>query len=341
MQITLVNYEFPGITENCGGGGQVTKKLHDGLWTAGHTPSLVTDERDGHYATFPVRSYNRLKARIEAEDPDVLHGHFSLPSSLLLPRVASAFDLPLIISVMGADIYDPTRYQLLRPAMDRLNEFLLPQADATVAMSTDMRHRAQSFGQPCSVIPGGIDPEAWQWRERDPPDTPKILTVARLVERKNLHTAAMAVQRLRQQGPAAEYRIVGTGPERAELEAEYGHHDWFELRGYVDDLQAEYDWADAFFLPSIHEGFGMVFLEALACGLPVVTSSVGGQTDIVDSSVGQLAPADNATLQAGALQSIIDDYASYQAATEGYVADNFHVDQMIRQYEGLYQEVAA
>lgn len=340
MRVLLTNYEYPGVTANCGGGGEVTRLLKQGLEAQGHDVVLVTDDADGHHLTFPFRAYNEIDRVIETQDIDVINGHFVLPSSLLLPRLSAKHDVPFAVTVMGADIYDPTRYSWIRPALNVAAKRVLTSADAVIAPSFDMAERTNELykGQ-TNVIHYGSDLSEWSQSHSNTAGEYHVVTVARLVARKNIDVAVRAVRKLRNEGVNATYRIVGTGPLHEDLMDDYGDYDWLELRGYVDNLQAEYDWGDVFLLPSKHEAFGMVFLEALASGLPVVTTPTGGQTDIVNhGKSGQIRIADPEELAAG-LQAIHGDYAHYQANARQSVDPYFSTERMAEQYAELYTEL--
>jgi len=114
-----------------------------------------------------------------------------------------------------------------------------------------------------------------------------------------------------------------------------------ELTGYVEDLQPVFDDADLFFLPSQHEAFGVVFLEALAAGLPVVATDRGGSVDIISPEVGRLAPPTVQNQIVDALVEVADNYQTYQRATEGYIEARFSADQMAAEYEETFAEVVA
>lgn len=337
MHVLCVNYEYPGVTANCGGGGEVTRLLADGLEDRGHTVTVVTDEADGHYATFPARSYRRLRNAIATEQPDVVHGHFSLPTSLFLPQLAG--DTPFVVSVMGAEVYDPTRFSGLRPVMDRLNDYIFNAADAVVALSSDMADRiSRKHGHHPRIIPYGLA-DGTPWHSRDATDQVRVLTVCRHVERKNLDVALHAVDAFRETTDVdVQYRLAGTGPLTDSLKAEWGESDWIEFRGFVDDLDAEYDWGGVFLLPSAHEAFGIVYLEALQAGLPVVASDCGGQTDFISGDVGKtVQPTVPAVTRA--LRAVHADYPAYQAATEDYVTEQWSAERTIDDYEELYEAV--
>lgn len=338
MHVLVVNYEWPGVTENCGGGGAFGKTLVDGLRQRGHEVTIVTDESDGHYATFPFRTYPRLSKTVRDANPDVIHGFFAIPSSVFLPRLANAHDVPYIVSVLGSDVYDPTRFTGIRPVADAVTRRVLSAADAVVAPSSDMQPRVrEKYDRDPELVHLGIDPETWPWQPRTRSDQLRVLTVGRIVERKNLPAALLACSYARCQGLDVQWDIVGTGPLHDRYQEHWEHADWVAFHGYVDDLQGMYDRADVFLLPSYHESFGLVFVEALASGLPVVTSDTGGQTDIVSDGVGVTAPPDDHHALGGALVDIAREYDSYQSATEGHVDANFSAEEMVDNYESVYQ----
>lgn len=345
MKILLVNYEFPGVTANCGGGGEVTKQLADGLLDRGHKVEIFTDEADGSYLTFPVRTYRELRERVDLFEPDVIHGCFSIPTSVLLPKISREFGVPLVVSVMGADVYDPTRYKWIRPVLDACNRHVLSAADAVVSPSTDMAARVRrKYALDPDVIHYGIDADAWDWTRRDVDAEVRLLSVSRLVDRKNLENAVRAVGKLRESGVNATFTIVGKGPSREKLSALKAKrgYDWLELAGYVPDLQETFDTHDVFFLPSEHEAFGMVFLEALASGLPVVTTSTGGQSDILrdgELMPGALAESDSPEELAETICGVVAEYVAYQERTGGYVSSLFSRENMVSGYEAVYERV--
>jgi glycosyltransferase involved in cell wall biosynthesis len=338
MNVQLINYEHSQYTNNCGGGGKITHLLEVALRGCQVNVDLTTDIADRHYVTFPARSLPNLISG----DYDLYHGHFSLPSSLALPAVSRVKQTPYIISVMGADIYDPTRFQRLRPLLDAANKRILQDAAAVVAPSADMRDRVESkYDIDCRLIPYGIDTSKYRWRPRSIDRDVTVVSVCRLVGRKNLHNALRAVTHYRAlSGRSIQYRIVGTGPMADELKRTWADREWVEFEGYVPDLNSVYADSDVFFLPSKHEAFGLVYLEALASGLPVVTSTTGGQTDIVDTGVvGQTAPPDDPGALALALKHVIEDYDTYQKQTDGYLRGRYTAEAMAKSYRDLYEEM--
>jgi Glycosyltransferase len=343
MKVVHVTYEYPGETANCGGGGRVVQTLHNRLCERGHDSQVIT-QQSPHYAVWPLWSLRNIVETIDEADPDVIHGHFAIPSSLLLPRIADRFDVPLVVTAMGADVYDPTRFGLIRPLLDKVVRRVFEAADSVVAPSAGMVRRIrEKYNVMPLLVPHGIDVDDWQWRDRDRPsrgryDPLRVLTVCRHVERKNLQVACEATAELEDRGVCVGHRLVGTGPRRAALQEQFGGAGVGSFPGYVDDLQPEFDSADIFFLPSKHEAFGLAFCEALACGLPIVTSDRGGQSEIVRDGVGETRPHDaGPKAYADALQTVAEGYQMFQNATEGYVEREYSAEQMTDRYAVLYE----
>jgi glycosyltransferase involved in cell wall biosynthesis len=132
----------------------------------------------------------------------------------------------------------------------------------------------------------------------------RILSVARQYPRKNTGALVRAFARLRRSVPGARLRVVGGGPRLPalrELAADLGLGGAATFLGEVEDadrVRAEYRRADLFCLPSLQEGFGIVFLEAMAAGLPIVAGRTAAVPEVVPhGEVGLLvSPRDEAAL---------------------------------------------
>jgi glycosyltransferase involved in cell wall biosynthesis len=159
------------------------------------------------------------------------------------------------------------------------------------------------------VVPELIDLESWRERFRANPAEPDprkftVLSVCRFYPRKRLDVLLRAIALLRDRIPALEVRIIGNGPERARLRhlaTELSIEPFVTWVGDVsiDQLAAEYNRADAFCLPSVQEGFGIVFLEAMAAGKPTVAVHAAAVPEVVRNGV--LVEPDNPEALANAL----------------------------------------
>jgi glycosyltransferase involved in cell wall biosynthesis len=157
------------------------------------------------------------------------------------------------------------------------------------------------------VVPEAIDLEAWERTPSVPRPSPptrpseahpfRILSVARQYPRKDTETLLRALPFVRRAGVPVRLTIVGGGPELPRLRKvtrTLGLSDVVSLTGPLEERESLLDLyreADLFCLPSLQEGFGIVFLEAMAAGLPIVAARAGATPEVVtDGVIGQLVP---------------------------------------------------
>jgi glycosyltransferase involved in cell wall biosynthesis len=168
-----------------------------------------------------------------------------------------------------------------------------------------------------AVVPEPIDLAEWRRRfaaaEAPSRPGPTVLAVARMYPRKRLEDLLRAAAILRARIPAARVRIVGEGPESARLRALHlglGLGDTVTFLGDISRqaLAVEYVGADCFCLPTVQEGFGLVFAEAMAAGLPVVACRAAAVPEIVaDRRTGLLVNPRAPEELAMALETLLTD----------------------------------
>jgi glycosyltransferase involved in cell wall biosynthesis len=223
---------------------------------------------------------------------DIVSTHFSLPSGPLGYWLARQNRTQNVLTIYGADIYDPTRFSPKdNRFLKRLNEYLLNSASVLVAESSDIRNNAQRYydvKQPISIIPlpyssidfPNIPREAMGLRS----DRQYIISVGRLVKRKGYAYLIEAIARLN--NPLVELLVIGDGPEMSslwQLAQKLGVADRIHFLGYQPEIR-KFQYlanADLYVLSSEHEGFGIVLQEAMQVGLPIVSTNVGGQIDFL------------------------------------------------------------
>jgi glycosyltransferase involved in cell wall biosynthesis len=241
---------------------------------------------------------SRIKRSLEADAPCLVHAHFG-PDALDAWPLARALNLPMLVTLHGYDINtyrDWWEGGKGGPAMRTYPRRLLQLAGhprvGFIAVSEAIRRRAIELGIPGEKITVsyiGIDtskftPGPVPIAQRPP----HVLFVGRLVEKKGCRYLIEAMSAVQKHVPAARLVVVGDGPLRQSLEQ-------FAQRLGVDAdfrgarssayVKQELDAARVFCLPSVTaesgdaEGFGLVLLEAQACGVPVITSARGGSTE--------------------------------------------------------------
>jgi glycosyltransferase involved in cell wall biosynthesis len=198
---------------------------------------------------------------------------------------------------------------------NRSRRSALRQADLTLAVSRYTRdwlvREAGLDSGRVRILPNTFSPEQFAISAKSPrllqkygltPQTPVILTVCRLAggERyKGYDQIIRALPRILREVPGARYLLVGTGPDRPRIEkliAEAGVQDVVILAGLVPDeeLVEHYNLCDVFAMPSKAEGFGIVYLEALACGKPALAGNQDGSCDaLADGELGLLVDPDD------------------------------------------------
>jgi glycosyltransferase involved in cell wall biosynthesis len=238
---------------------------------------------------------------------------------------ARARRLPFVVSLKGV-IADELKNErgwvrallAIQARWERLNA---RRADIVIApsrYSADVARR--EYGVPAEkivVVPEPIELDRWTSlfaaAAPRPRGGPTILCVARMYPRKRVGDLLEAAALLRPRIPGARVRIVGKGPEWgnvARLHATLGLGEAVTLLGDVsrDRLAEEYVSADIFCLPSVQESFGIVFLEAMAAGLPVVACRAAAIPEVVEDGVtGLLVPPRDPSGLARALEALAVD----------------------------------
>jgi glycosyltransferase involved in cell wall biosynthesis len=227
-------------------------------------------------------------------------------------------------------------------------------SDRVVAQSSDTRERARSIygDRPVDTIPLAIRPPDFERLPRTAlgldlaPDDIVLATVGRLVARKGLAELIEILADLAD--PRFKLVVVGEGPQREALEArarECGVADSMRFTGFVAE---ELKWqilatADLYVSTSLHEGFGIVFLEAMENELPVICYDRGGQVDFVNDEVGRLLPLGESKLFRDEVRSVAENRelrASLGEAAKRRAAD-YTIGRYAERYHAIYSECLA
>ena len=266
-------------------------------------------------------------------DYDLIHAHYWLSGAVGL-TLRERWGVPLVqmFHTLGRLKNDATRNGAEHEPALRIAEEsrIVGAADRIVAATVVERaHLAGHYGADptrIAVIPCGVDTELFT--PGDPAaaraalgldDRPRLLYVGRIAPIKGLETLLDGMARLRAGGRPVHLCIVGGDADEplngheGELRAQLGRLDLGDTVTFVgaqpqERLRTWYVAADASVLPSYYESFGMVALEAMACGSPVIASRVGGlQTTVRDRVTGVLVPDHDAAALADALGRLLDD----------------------------------
>lgn len=218
-------------------------------------------------------------------------------------------------------------------------------AHAVVANSSAARAQLEREGVPpgrIRTIPNGVSIERFSPGPGGRA-VRRLVTVANLRREKAHEVLLQAAALLAPSHPELRYVIAGDGPRAAELRnlaSALGIAGQVDFLGHVEDVGALLRHADGFVLPSLSEAFPNAAIEAMAAGLPVVASAVGGLLDLIDSGrTGLLVPAGDPAAVAAAIAALAADpsHASRMgAAARAEVAGRYSFDRMVRSFEDLY-----
>lgn len=264
--------------------------------------------------------------RIREDFPfDVIDAEFFWPDGPAAALLATALDVPFSIKARGSDIH----IWGARPGIARQILAAGKVADGLLAVSGALRADMAALGMPeekIRVHHTGIDLDAFRPADRAAAKTalgvsgPLLVAAGGLLERKGQALAIEALKAI----SGATLILVGDGPDRARLEALatglpvrfLGIQPHSALPGLLGA-------ADVMVLPTVSEGLANVWVEALACGTPVVTSDVGGAREVIDrAAAGRLVPRDPAAI-AAAVNALLANPPAQAAVREGALRFNW------------------
>jgi glycosyltransferase involved in cell wall biosynthesis len=320
---------------------------------------------DAELAGLPVRRWPLPKGRgkrallgagttaaraVAGFKPEVVHAHNV--------RVAG-------IARLGSQLARPLRrppllvtYHGVPEAETEAAARLLRLADAVVCVSSGLEGQLAANGVPAerlSVIQNGVpdaaplDPAraAALRAELDiAPGAPLVCAVGRLVPQKAHDRLLRAAKQVLATEPEARFLIVGEGPLRAEDEAlrdELGLGDAVTFTGIRSDATDLIALSDLLVFSSVWEGLSIAALEALARGVPVVSTEVDGSAELLGSGAGVVVPQDDEALAAGIIGALADPEARERMGAEGrrLHAERFSTARMMERYRALYEELYA
>lgn len=295
---------------------------------------------------------------IKKEKISLIHTHWILPQGLIGSILHLILNIPHITTIHGSDLNILKKHHILHP----LCRFTIRNADIVTVNSRFMQRQlaelVPSNEGKIRIIPMGIDlykfsPFRKIKLEEECKREKRILYVGRLVDIKGVKYLIAAMPEILRHHPDAILRIIGSGPDHDSLvmrAIELGLEENIQFLGTVNhiELSSYYQWADMFVLPSINiggitEAFGVVLLEAMASGCPVIASNVGGIPDIITNGEnGFLVPERDPASLAEKIVTLLSDTAlAEQFRQAGYdtVQKRFSWDVVSHMFSEVYEEI--
>ena len=261
--------------------GVFVERLANALRARGHevNESVLRSGRRGRVATPLVYAglLGRTLSLARRTKPDVVYAHYLVPPGL----IAAVTGCKYAVTAHGGDVRN-ARSSL---AIGLLTRLVVRRSGAVICVSEYVRDR---LGAPADVIDCGVDTDRYRPTPRAPGDGPRFLFVGSLTARKNVGRLMRAFARLREGSLEAQLRAAAPAGVR------------FTGRRTPEGVLLALREHDVVCLPSLEEPQGQAMLEALACGRPVVATTIGGPPELVTPACGALVdPYDEEAIAAG------------------------------------------
>lgn len=361
-----------------GGSGVVATELGIALADRGHeihfisyaipfrlgklTPNIFFHEVD--VMTYPLFEYPPYALTLTSKMADIakhvnldlLHVHYAIPhaTSAVLAREILAkqgIHIPVVTTLHGTDITLVGR----DPSFEPVVTYSMNQSDGITAVSNYLREETLDHFEidgDIAVIPNFIDTNRFRrlnsttLKQELCPSCEKVLVhVSNFRPVKNAAQVVEIFHQLRQRGHAIKLLFVGDGPDRMPAEhlaRKLGVYSEIRFMGKQEAVEEILSIADVFVMPSGSETFGLAALEAMACGVPVVASNIGGLPELVkDGDTGFLCPLNDIDAFANQIETILlDDDLQHRmgAAARKRAVEEFATERIIPAYESFYEQ---
>ena len=373
MRILTVIYEFPPIG---GGGGRAAYDICKELVVRGNDVTVLTAhmsglplqvDEDGILVTrIPSLRKEAFRATfftmlayvlsglwaglrlINIHRPDIIHTHFAVPSGALAWTLSVLTGIPYVLTAHLGDVPGgvPEKTGKWFLWLEPFTKPIWQRAKKVVAVSEFIRQLAlKHYAVDVQVIPNGADVQHLVPADLKVNDPPHLVFAGRFVHQKN----PLAIIKILSQLKDLKWTcsMLGDGPMFEDVKNEIARHEMsnrFHLPGWVtpQDVLDQFSKSDILFMPSFSEGLPVVGVQALARGLAIVSSRIGGFLDLVDHEQnGYLIDVQDATAFSQSLRGLISNpklLLQFRSASI-QKSRNFDIQKVVDQYQSIFQSV--
>ena len=278
---------------------------------------------------------------------DLIHAHFIIYSGQAVYNFCKGKSIPYLLT----EHYSKISLDLSKESIYRnIYEKVFFNSQKIIVVSERLNQTIKSNFPNLNKIkylPNGVDIGKFVFHEKSiDKNNPKLISIGNLVETKGYQYLIEAVKILREKNILCHLNIIGEGKFRKNLEtiiADNSLQNQIELVGYVpnNEIQKYFDQADIYVHPSLFESFGVVVIEAMSTGKPVVVTKSGGPEYIVPDEFGIKVQKENSEELASALENMISNYESYnQKKISDYIKNTFSYDIISKQIYQVYDEIS-
>lgn len=264
---------------------------------------------------FKINAKKALEKLVKEEDINIVHGHYLFPAGLASVEIGKKYNIKTYVTSHGSDMFEMYKKQIfMRPIIKKV----LKNADKVFAVSNALKKEILATGvynieNKTEIYWNSVDINKFkdiennEFREEyNLVNKPIVLFVGNIIKRKNVNSLLEAKKQSK-----TDYNlvIIGDGPLLNKLKEKVKKEKIPDVifTGSRNDVENIILSSDLLVLPSFSESFGLVLIEALACGKPVIGSDVGGIKEIINSDVGLLIDPNNSESIAIAIDKILSN----------------------------------
>lgn len=305
-----------------------------------------------HHPPYTLSLASKIVEVAELHDLDLVHAHYAVPHATcaFLARQMLGGRLKTVTTLHGTDI----TLVGVQPSFHPIVRFSIEQSDGVTVVSRWLFDRTiDAFGltKPIEVIPNFVDTKRFAPRSRAcggpfaMPDRKVIMHASNFRRVKNIPGVIGVFRRIREVIPS-NLVLIGEGPELAHARELVRLHELDRdvyFLGIQDMIEEIFPCVDLLLLPSEHESFGLVALEAMSCGVPVVATNQGGTREVIDSGVtGFLSdPTEHEEMARWAIDLLRDPvrWGEVSRAARARAMERFDEDRVVDRYLSYYEAV--
>lgn len=367
-----------GITcyPTLGGSGVIATELGKKLAKKGHDIHFITSSvpfrldmllpnvffhevEMSHYPVFQYPPYdlvlaNKMAEVIDEEQLDILHVHYAVPHAIcaILAKAIAKRDVKIVTTLHGTDI----TVLGIDNGLRKMIIHAIEESDVVTAVSQSLVQQTREMldvTSPIDVVYNFVDEEVYRPADvRDirqqfgiKEDEKVLVHISNFRKVKRVQDVVQVFSYV-QEKLDAKLMLIGDGPEYSDILRDVqqrGLEDKVLFLGKRNNVAALLNMADIMLLPSEKESFGLVLLEAMACGVPCIGTDVGGIPEVIQHGkngfITQLGDVEQMGSFAMDLLTNEKLWQQFSEASIHYAGENFHSDQIVAQYEAIYEEV--
>jgi len=280
----------------------------------------------------------------EGWNPDIIHAYvYSAGVSAVL--IGREYKIPVVITELATPVATHSLGFLNRKKLC----FAMKKAKAILPISNDLRGAIENYygiKNRFKVIPCVVNTKMfYPSSRRNNIGRIRILSVCILSSRKGIDCLLKSLYQLKKKRQDFTLDIVGNGPDRKELEGlarNLGLNEIVKFHGRKPEVVTFMRDCDFFVLPSLYENFGVVYIEAMACGKPVIGTTGGGPKEIITKETGILVPPKDIKVLTKAIDYMLDHYQDYsQEKISQYAKEKFSYEKVAKQIDNVYRELVS